>query len=58
MAKLFQPKMPEIKPPAPMPDADDPRRKAERRKEVAKEAKSSGSQANQLTAGGRETLGG
>lgn len=57
MSGLFKtPKMPAIEPPTPLPD--EAQTTAARRKRVATETKSSGSQSTILSAGGRETLGG
>lgn len=60
MAKLFKPTMPKITPapPTPMPDPEDPSKRAESRVKTARAVKASGRASNKLTAGGRETLGG
>lgn len=57
MTGLFKPKTPEIKPPAPMPDTQDPAIRAETARKIAERRKSSSVAANRLTAGGKETLG-
>lgn len=58
MAGLFgkTPKMPEIEPPAPLPDEEATA--AARRRLVTRETKGTGVQSTLLSTGGRETLGG
>lgn len=59
MANLFSgPKMPKVEKPKPMPDEDDEQITRARRRRVAKETQSSGTQSTLLSSGGRETLGG
>jgi len=56
MSGLFsKPKMPAIEPPTPLPD--DKQLTSARKRAIAKESKSQGSQSNYLTGAGRETLG-
>lgn len=53
---LFKtPKLPEIKPPTPLPDEKE--LTAARRRRIAKERGSSGSLSTVLSGGGKETLG-
>ena len=59
MGGLFKtPKMPKIKEPTPLPEADDEQLKRTKRKGIAQDSKTGGAESTILGGGGRETLGG